>query len=331
MHSHALDKWQHEHVFLGERHQRNERRTWLVVGLTAAMMVVEIVGGAIYGSMALVADGWHMSTHAAALGIAALAYRFARTHAHDPRFSFGTGKVGELAAFASAMILLSVALMIGYESVLRLVSPVAIDFAQALPIAAVGLLVNLGSAWLLHDHDHGGESGHHHGHDHSHGAHGHGHGHDDGHGHGHHGHDSNMRAAYIHVMADALTSVLAIVALIGGSLYGLTWLDPAMGLVGTAVILLWSVSLIRSAGAVLLDTIPNTALDGRVRERLEVSGDRVADLHLWRLGPGHTGVIATIISDAPQDPAAYKERLRHIPGLSHVTIEVQTCPDHAPL
>ena len=323
MHSHALDKWQHEHVFLGERHQRNERRTWLVVGLTAAMMVVEIVGGTIYGSMALVADGWHMSTHAAALGIAALAYRFARTHAHDPRFSFGTGKVGELAAFASAMILVSVALMIGYESVLRLVSPVAIDFAQALPIAAIGLLVNLGSAWLLRDHDHGGETGHRHGHSHS--AHGHGPSHD----HGHHGHDSNMRAAYIHVMADALTSVLAIVALIGGSLYGLTWLDPVMGLVGTAVILLWSVSLIRSAGAVLLDTVPNTSLNGRVRERLEVKGDRVADLHLWRLGPGHTGVIATIISDAPQDPATYKERLRPIPGLSHVTIEVQTCPDHA--
>ncbi|MBS7698339.1 MULTISPECIES: CDF family Co(II)/Ni(II) efflux transporter DmeF [unclassified Chelatococcus] len=324
MHSHSIGKWQHEHVFLGERHQSNERRTWFVVGLTAAMMIAEIVGGTIFGSMALVADGWHMSTHAAALGIAALAYRFARTHAHDPRFSFGTGKVGELAAFASAMILASVALMIGYESALRLVSPVAIDFAQALPIAVVGLLVNLVSAWLLHDRDHDGgtDHGHHHGHHHD-----HDHSH---HGHHDHGHDSNIRAAYVHVLADALTSVLAIVALIGGSLYGLTWLDPVMGLVGTAVILWWSVTLIRSAGAVLLDVVPDKALSGRVRAGLEVEGDRVADLHLWRLGPGHTGVIATIVSDAPGTPAAYKERLRHIPGLSHITIEVQACPHHSP-
>jgi cation diffusion facilitator family transporter len=317
MHSHSMHLWQHEHVFLGESHARHERRTWWVVGLTAAMMVAEIVGGTVFGSMALVADGWHMSTHAAALGIAALAYRFARTRAHDPRFSFGTGKVGELAAFASAVVLAIVALLIGYESLLRLITPVHIDVGQALPIAVVGLLVNLASAWLLRDdHDHA----HHHGHDH-----------DDAHddGHAHHDHDTNLRAAYVHVLADALTSVLAIAALLGGRFYGLFWLDPLMGLVGTAVILAWSWSLIRSAGAVLLDAVPNAALADEVRRRLESGGDRLADLHLWRLGPGHNGLIATIVSDDPQAPAAYKAKLDGLEGLAHVTIEVEPCPDHS--
>jgi cation diffusion facilitator family transporter len=313
--------WQHEHVFLGESHARHERRTLWVVGLTAAMMVAEIVGGTIFGSMALVADGWHMSTHAAALGIAALAYRFARTHAHDPRFSFGTGKVGELAAFASAIVLAIVALLIGYESLLRLANPVHIDIGQALPIAVVGLVVNLASAWLLHDdHDHT----HHHVHDQD-----HHHAPDHGDAHHHHDHDTNLRAAYVHVLADALTSVLAIAALLGGRFYGLFWLDPLMGLVGTVVILAWSWSLIRSAGAVLLDTVPNPALAHEVRRRLETGGDRVADLHLWRLGPGHTGVIAAIVSDDPQPATAYKAKLDGLEGLAHVTIEVEPCPDHA--
>jgi cation diffusion facilitator family transporter len=318
MHSHSMHLWQHEHVFLGESHARHERRTWSVVALTAVMMIAEIVGGAIFGSMALVADGWHMSTHAAALGIAALAYRFARTHVRDPRFSFGTGKVGELAAFASAVVLAMVALLIGYESLTRLVAPVAIDFGQALPIAVVGLLVNLASAWLLHD---GPEHGHHHAHEHE-------HEHDHDHSHGHH-HDTNLRAAYVHVLADALTSVLAIAALLGGRFYGLTWLDPAMGLVGTVVILAWSWSLVRSAGAVLLDTVPSRALAEEVRRRLETNGDRLADLHLWRLGPGHTGVIVTVVSDHPEAPAAYKARLEGLSGLAHVTVEVERCPDHA--
>src|SRR4051794_1810622 len=188
--------WEHEHVFLGGRHQRHERRTVLVVALTAAMMVVEIIGGTLFGSMALVADGWHMSTHAAALGIAALAYRYARTHARDARFAFGTGKLGELAAFSSAIILARIALFIAYESVTRLGAPLPIYFAEALPIAGIGLLVNLGSAWLLHD-DHG--------HSHNHDQHGY---------HHHAGHDTNIRAAYVHVIADALTSVLAIIALL---------------------------------------------------------------------------------------------------------------------
>ncbi|MGO4570633.1 CDF family Co(II)/Ni(II) efflux transporter DmeF [Microvirga sp. 2TAF3] len=324
MHTESITAWQHEHVFLGEKHDRHERRTWFVVALTAAMMVAEIIAGTIFGSMALVADGWHMSTHAAALAIAALAYRFARKHARDSRFSFGTGKMGELAAFSSAIILALIALFIGYESVSRLLTPVTIQFGEATTVAAVGLAVNLVSAWLLFDSDHH----HHHGHDHHH-VHGsdeeHHHDHD---GH-HHGHDTNIRAAYMHVLADALTSVLAIVALLSGWIYGWTWLDPVMGIVGALVIAHWSLGLIRSAGAVLLDTVPSQKLASTIRHRLEIEGDRVADLHLWRLGPGHMGLIAAIASVRPQSPAAYKERLAGIEGLSHVTIEVHACPDPA--
>ncbi len=308
MHSHTVESWTHEHVFLGEKHDRHERRTWFVVVLTAAMMIVEIGAGTIFGSMALVADGWHMSTHAAALGIAALAYRFARTHAHDRRFSFGTGKLGELAAFASAIILGMIALLIGYESIDRLLHPVVIGFSQAIPIAIVGLLVNLGSVWLLHDDDH------------------HGHARDHGHDHDHdHQEDTNFRAAYVHVLADALTSVLAIVALLGGRYLGLTWLDPVMGLIGTVVIAAWSVSLIRSAGAVLLDAAPANAVEDDIRQRLETNGDRVTDLHLWQIGPGHRAAVVSIVSDDPQPPASYKRRLAGIHNLSHVTVEVETC------
>lgn len=334
MHTESLTSWTHEHVFLGAAHDRNARRTLAVVVLTVVMMIAEIVGGTLFGSMALVADGWHMSTHAAALGIAALAYRFARSHAHDPRFSFGTGKLGELAAFSSAIILAMIALYIGYESVTRLFQPVTIHFAEALPIAGLGLLVNLASAVLLHDGDHDHGHGHGHGHHHGH-AHDDDHAHDDhdhdhqGHGHDHAHHDSNLRAAYLHVVADALTSVLAIVALLAGRFYGLTWMDPAMGLVGAVVIISWSISLVRTAGAVLLDLVPSQHLAATIRDRLEAGGDRVADLHLWRLGPGHTGVIAAIVSDDPQPPEAYKQRLAAIGGLSHVTVEVQRCPDHA--
>ncbi|MEH2513245.1 cation diffusion facilitator family transporter [Nitrobacteraceae bacterium AZCC 1564] len=338
MHSHSIETWTHDHVFLGEAHDRNERRTWLVVILTAAMMVAEIIGGTVFGSMALVADGWHMSTHAAALTIAALAYRFARAHAHDPRFSFGTGKLGELAGFASALILAMIALLIGYESVLRLFTPVTIAFSEALPIAVLGLVVNIASAALLHDGGHHHHHGHGHAHDHhEHDDHDHDHAHDDHHHdahdhhdhHAHHGHhDSNMRAAYVHVLADALTSVLAIAALLAGKYYGLTWMDPAMGLVGAVVIISWAVSLIRSSGAVLLDIVPNVSLSKTIRTRLEVNGDKVSDLHLWRLGPGHTGVIAALVSDRPQPPAIYKERLHGLKGLSHVTVEVHPCPHH---
>jgi cation diffusion facilitator family transporter len=334
MHHHTLHDWQHDHVFLGEHHDRHERRTWLVVGLTAAMMVAEIIAGTIFGSMALVADGWHMSTHAAALAIAALAYRFARRHAHDPRFSFGTGKVGELAAFSSAIILALIAMLIGYESLVRLMAPVPIQFDEATVVAVIGLAVNLASAWLLAgDHHHHGhrhhDHGHHHGHGHEHlrnheGHHHHDHAHRD-----HHGGDTNIRAAYLHVLADALTSVLAIVALLAGRFYGWSWLDPVMGVVGALVIARWSWGLIRVAGATLLDAVPDQTLVRSVRERIEVGEDRVTDLHLWRLGPGHAGLIVSVVSDVPQPPDIYKQRLAGIEGLSHVTVEVHACPDHA--
>jgi cation diffusion facilitator family transporter len=314
MHTHSIEPWQHPHVFLGAKHDRHERRTWFVVALTASMMVAEIVGGTIFSSMAVVADGWHMSTHAGALAIAALAYRFARRHAQDPRFTFGTGKMGELAAFCSAVILALIAAAIGYEALTRLYAPVVIHFREAIALAVVGLAVNLASAWLLFD------EGHHHGAD-AHDDHDHGHHHQ-------HAHDSNIRAAYVHVLADALTSVLAIIALSCGLAFGWVWMDPLMALVGVAVILSWSVGLMRSSGTVLLDMVPDRHLAGRIRKRLEVDGDRVSDLHLWRLGPGHAGLIAAVVSDRPQAPSAYKARLEGIAGLSHMTIEVHACEDH---
>ena len=257
----------HDHVFLGENHARNERRTWAVIALTATMMVAEISAGTIYGSMALLADGWHMSTHASALLITALAYRFARKHARNPRFTFGTGKLGDLAAFGSATVLAIVALLIGWESLVRLRSPVPISFDEAILVAVIGLLVNLVSAWLLKD-DHS----HHHGHSHH-------HAHDHGHGHGHidHDHDdgaaatragdrdNNLRAAYLHVLADALTSVLAIAALLAGRSYGWVWLDPVIGIVGALVILSWSWGLLRDSGSVLMDYLPDHDENGSAK------------------------------------------------------------------
>lgn len=334
MHTHSIDPWRHEHVFLGEHHDRNERRIWIVVALTLAMMVGEIVGGTVFGSLALVADGWHMSTHAAALGISALAYLYARRHVRSDRFAFGTGKLGELAAFASAIILAMIALLIGYESVVRLFNPVPIAYGEAIAIAALGLAVNLGSAWLLGgDHRHGHQHGHSHAHAHdrdhghhshggrSHGAHSHG---------GHHGRDLNMRSAYIHVMADAATSVLAIVGLLAAGLFGWTWMDPVVGLVGMAVILVWAYGLIRDAGAVLLDTMPDPALAATVRTTLEADGDRVTDLHLWRVGPGHLAAIVALVSDHPKPADAYKARIAHLEALSHVTVEVAWSEDGRP-
>ncbi|PCK78532.1 CDF family Co(II)/Ni(II) efflux transporter DmeF [Rhizobium sophoriradicis] len=320
---------EHDHVFLGADHQRNELRIWLVIGLTTLMMVAEIFAGTIYGSMALVADGWHMSTHASALLISALAYLFARRQARNPRFTFGTGKLGDLAGFASAIILALIALLMAWESWLRLVNPVPIGFAQAIAVAVIGLAVNLASAWLLagggHDHGHHAHHGHgHHGHDH----HGHSHrGHHD-HGHGDHAHhgktgDNNIRAAYLHVVADALTSVLAIAALTLGSLYGWLWLDPIMGIVGGLVIANWSWSLMKSSGGVLLDVVPHgETLPVDIREAIETEEDRITDLHVWQVGPGHHAAIVAILTPEPRDPAFYKARLSALSELSHVTVEV---------
>lgn len=300
--------------FLGARHNRNERQTWAVVLVTAVMMVAEIVGGTWYGSMALVADGWHMATHAAALAIAALAYRYARRHSGDPRFTFGTGKIGELSGFASAIVLGMIALFVAWESVTRLINPHTIDFSQAIFIAVLGLLVNLVSAGLLYQ----GNAPHDHGHDHAHRSAGH---HDDHHAHEHH-RDSNLHAAYVHVLADALTSVTAILGLVLGRYLGWVWMDPLMGIVGSLVIAQWSVGLLRSAGAHLVDMNMNVLLFKQVRERLEQGGDTVSDLHLWRLGPGHHALVVTIQAEHPHAPDSYRAKLRGLKGLSHVTVEV---------
>jgi cation diffusion facilitator family transporter len=311
-------------AFLGARHERNEQRTWWVVWLTAVMMLGEIIGGTLYGSMALVADGWHMATHAAALTIAGLAYRFARKHRDDPRFAFGTGKVGELAGFASAVTLGIVALLIVWESLLRLLNPHVIRFDQAIAIAVLGLAVNLASARLLHD-DHAG----HHDHDH-----GHGHEQDHEHDHDHHsdeqatrhGHsharDSNLQAAYLHVIADAVTSVLAILGLLAGRLFGWIWLDPVIGIVGAMVICYWSWNLMRTAADALLDVSTNPRLLAAIAARLATDKETITDLHLWRVGPGHSALIVSLTSDHPASPDVYKARLKGLRGLSHVTIEV---------
>ena len=301
-----------EHGFLGEAHGRNEARTRWVIALTLATMAAEIWAGTVFGSMALVADGWHMATHAGALTITAAAYAFARRHAGDRRFSFGTGKVGDLAAFTSAIVLGLVALAIGWESLERLLSPRPISYDEAILVAVVGLLVNLASAALLHE-----GHGHAHGHDYAHGD--HGHHHDQGHD---HGRDLNLRSAYMHVLADALTSVLAIAGLLAGRQFGWSWVDPAVGVLGAVVIARWSVGLVRQAGAVLLDMVPDPGLAGVIRDRLEGDGARVVDLHLWRLGPGHMAVLVHLEAGEPLPAEAYKRRLEGLPCLSHVTVEV---------
>ena len=415
----------HDHIFLGAAHEQNERRTWAVIALCSAMMVAEIVGGSLFGSLALVADGLHMSTHAGAMLIAALAYTYARRHATDSRFVFGTGKLGDLAGFTSAIVLAMIALLIGYEAVSRFLSPVAISFNQAIPIAVVGLLVNLASVWLL--------SGDHHGHSHSHShshSHGHGHGHSDGHEHDHvqrilapsgvfavsifedgvppvfritpetensklsadavsavtvrpdgtrqsftfvdrngyleseqdipephafkaivslpdgwheikfeedaYDHDDaqaaanrdhNIRSAYIHVMADAAVSVLAIVGLLLARTFGWLWMDPLAGVIGALVIANWSYGLMRDTGAILLDMSSDRRMADGVRRVIEDHGDKVLDLHVWRVGPGHMSAVVSVATEESQrSPGFYHSALRRFKGLSHVTVEVNPTP-----
>ncbi|ANC43448.1 CDF family Co(II)/Ni(II) efflux transporter DmeF [Pandoraea pnomenusa] len=406
----------HDHIFLGAAHEDNERRTWMVIALCSAMMVAEIVGGSLFGSLALVADGLHMSTHAGAMLIAALAYTYARRHAADNRFVFGTGKLGDLAGFTSAIVLAMIALLIGYEAVSRFLSPVPIHFSQAIPIAVLGLLVNLASVWLL--------SGEHHGHSH---GHGHGHGHDDEHGHGdeahrifgnagvfalsvfedgvppvfrirpetassklnadavsvitirpdgtyqtfefadrggyleskddipephafraivrlpdgeheiefeehEHGHDDaqaaanrdhNIRSAYIHVIADAAVSVLAIIGLLLARAFDWVWMDPLAGVIGALVIANWSWGLMRDTGGILLDMNPDRRMAENVRHLIEDKGDTVLDLHVWRVGPGHMSAIVSVATrEAQRNPGFYRAALKRFKGLSHVTVEV---------
>lgn len=316
----------HDHVFLGSGHDENARRTLWVVILTATMMVGEIIAGALFNSMALLADGFHMATHAGALGIAAAAYAYAKRHAHNRRYSFGTGKVGDLSGFASALILGLVAIIIAVESAGRLYNPQPVAFGEATIIAIVGLLVNIASAMLLGS---GHSHGHAHGHDHH--DHGHAHGHVHGHAHDHRGddhgdadrhphHDNNLRSAYLHVLADALTSVLAIAALLGGRYLGWVWLDPVMGIVGAVVIASWSWTLLRNTAAVLLDTA-DPHLEAEIRHEVEGPGDaQITDLHIWRIGPG---AHAAIVSITGVDPATVRHRLAPVHEIAHLTVEAR--------
>ena len=294
-----MSKDRPSHDYLGAHHDRNAKRTRWVVALTAVMMVGEIVAGYATGSMALLADGFHMATHTGALGVAAIAYGYARRHAANPRFSFGTGKVGDLAGFASALILAVFALGIAVESVTRLFEPMRVDFADATLVAILGLIVNLVSAALLFD-------GHHHGHHHD--------------GDHHHHHDNNLRAAYLHVLADALTSVLAIGALLAGRYLGLVWLDPVIGIVGAIVIARWSWSLMKETGSILLDTTDMRVAD-KVRALVEPDA-RILDLHVWRVGPGALAVIVDVAE--PASAAGLRERLQGLKGVVHLTVQTHS-------
>ena len=326
MHADELSPWTHEHVF-GTGKAAAERGTRVVMAVTAVMMVIEIAAGWWFNSMALLADGWHMSSHAVAIGLSALAYATARRHARDARFAFGTWKVEILAGFASAIFLLGVAALMLLGSLERIARPQAIAYEEAIVIAALGLAVNVACAFILgraHDPAHG------HGHPH---GHAHDHGHDHGHPHNHgHGYDLNLKSAYLHVIADAATSVLAIVALLGGWLYGWAWLDPVMGIVGAVLVALWARGLIVDAGKVLLDREMDHPVVAEIREVIEGAagaGDtRLADLHVWRVGEAAYACAMTVVTHNPALTAdALRQRLSIHEELVHSTIEVHRCPD----
>jgi cation diffusion facilitator family transporter len=298
-HTHSIDRWQHHHDFaVIEEH--GERRTRQVLILTAITMVFEVTAGLVYGSMALLADGWHMGTHVAAFMITIFAYRYARKHVRNKDFSFGTGKVSVLGGFASAVALIMVSLMILIESGQRLVVPQAIHFNEALVVAVLGLAVNIVSAFLLR--------GHHHDHD------------------DRHHQDHNLKAAYLHVLADALTSILAIAALVLGKYLGWSWLDPVIGIVGAAVIGHWAYGLLRETGFVLLDTSIESTELAAIQEKIEgVQGNRVSDLHVWRVGPADYAAIISIVTDRPQKIGYYKGLLADFKDITHLTIELHVC------
>ena len=319
MHTQSLDDWQHDHVFGQDKQKPGEKRTLIVVGLTAVMMVAEIIAGLSFGSMALLADGLHMASHALALGVAMVAYVFARRMAGDARLSFGTGKINSLGGFTGALLLLIFAAGMTWESVLRLMTPTTIEFNDAIFVAVVGLIVNVVSAVVLM----GG------GHDH-----GHGHAHapaqqDHADTHDHHHHDHNLRSAYFHVLADALTSVLAIGALVTGKYFGAVWLDPLMGIVGAILIFRWSFGLLRDTGQVLLDWQAPRAMRQPILDAIETNGDKIADLHVWSIGPGIYAASISIVSHAPAAPDDYRRRLPDTLGIVHATIEVQRCSEDA--
>ena len=301
MHFHTLDRWQHSHDFCA-RHDRAEKNTKIVMVLTAATMIAEIVAGTIFGSMALLADGWHMATHVAAFGITIFAYQYARNHAADPQYTFGTGKVSVLGGFASAVALAVISFIMALESIARLFQPQTIHFNEAIGVAILGLAINLASAWLLQDRHH-----HHHHHHHHHA-------------------DRNLRAAYFHVLADALTSVLAIVALFAGKFFGWIWLDAAMGLIGAGVIAKWVWGLVSDTGSILLDGGINPQIKLDITTAIEEDADnRVTDLHVWHLSPHHLAATIALVTHYPQAPEHYKTLLDRIPHLSHVIVEVNPC------
>ena len=314
MQSDSTHKWQHEHVFGQDRVRPGERRTLWVIAITATMMVIEITTGIAYGSMALLADGLHMGSHTAALGLTTIAYIYTRRCATDSRFCFGTGKVNAFAGYTSAVLLAMFALLMAYESINRLFNPVAIAFNQAILVAVLGLLVNGVSMFMLGDHHHGHD--HHHDHDHDH-----------GHNHSHAHTDHNLRAAYLHVLADALTSLLAIFALLAGKFLGLNWMDPVMGIVGATLVARWSLGLIRDTSGILLDHQAPGAMLERVNAAIEgVDGNRVADLHVWSIGPGIFSAVITVVSNDPKPPEYYKNLVPQDLGIVHATVEVHRNP-----
>lgn len=307
MHNDNLNQWRHDHTFAQDQRKPGESRTFVVIAITALMMVVEIFAGITYGSMALLADGLHMASHTVALGITAFAYVYARRHARNRTFSFGTGKVNALGGFTGAVLLAIFALFMGFESVARLMNPVAIVFNQAIAVAMLGLLVNGASVFILGVDNHG--------HDH--------HSHDDHHG---HHHDHNLKSAYLHVMADALTSVLAIVALLSAKYFGWIWMDPAMGLVGAVLVARWSYGLLGATASVLLDRQAPEKLQHTIQEALEADGDsRVTDLHVWSIGPGIYSAQIALVAHNPATPDQYKSRLSKSTELVHITVEVELC------
>ncbi|PZU93144.1 MAG: cation transporter [Leptolyngbya sp.] len=306
MHIHSLEQWQHSHIFSAEKNQA-ENRTKVVLFLTAITMVVEVLAGTVFGSMALLADGWHMATHVAAFGIAVFAYQYARRHAQDAKYTFGTGKVSVLGGFTSAVVLAIIAFIMALESIVRLFQPQSIQFNEAIYVAAIGLAVNLISAVLLQDHhDYSSHDGHHQDH--------------------HHHHDQNLRAAYVHVLADALTSIFAIAALFSGKFWGWVWMDAAMGLIGALVISRWAYGLVRETGSILLDGAIDKPIKLKIVSAIEQDADnRVTDLHVWKLSENHMATTVSLITHYPKAPDYYKSLLSHIPGLSHVLIEVNLC------
>ena len=329
MHEDALARWRHDHSF-GQDHRRpGETRTQIVIAITATMMIVEIAAGVLFGSMALLADGLHMASHAVALGINAYAYAYARRHARDASYSFGTGKVNTLGGFTGAVLLAAFALLMASESVQRLIVPVPIAFDQAIWVAVLGLAVNGVSMWILKDHHGHGHAGHlHHAHDHGHDA-----GHEQHHDHdrpgvaGAHEHDHNLASAYLHVLADALTSLLAIGALLAAKYFGLTWMDPFMGLVGAALVARWSFGLLKATSAVLLDRSAAPEMRRAVQEALErVDGNRVVDLHVWCIGLNLYSAALTIVTSEPRAPEHYKRLLPPHLNIVHATIEVHAAP-----